>query len=78
MSRAQNSSVRGGSQSENLTFSALLCEQMSHEERQTKQKNQRHRNIAPLTLQLRSYKKKGRQKEKKKAKVKTWLRIARK
>ena len=42
-----------------LTFSALLCEQMlnKNERQTTKQKNQEHRNIAPLSLQLRSCKK---------------------
>ena len=39
-SRAQTPLVRGISQSENLTFSALLCEQKNEKERQTtKQKN---------------------------------------
>ena len=64
-SRAQMPLVRGKSRSENLTFSALLCEQMQNEERasddETK-KNQDHRNIATLSLQLRSYKKKKREK----------------
>ena len=62
-SRAQMPLVRGRSHSENLTFSALLCEQMSNEKRasddETK-KNQEHRNIATLSLQLRSYKKTAR------------------
>ena len=60
-SRAQMPLVREKkSHSENLTFSALRCEQMYSEKRasddETK-KNQEHRNIASLNLQLRSYKK---------------------
>ena len=59
-SRAQMPLVRGRSHSENLTFSALLCEQIKNEKRasdnETK-KNQEHRNITSLSLQLRSYKK---------------------
>ena len=59
-SRAQMPLVRRRSHSENLTFSALRCEQMSNEKRasddETK-KTQEHRNIATLSLQLRSYNK---------------------
>ena len=56
-SRAQMPLVRGRSHSENLTFSALLCEQMENEKRASddETKNQEHRNIATLSLQLRSY-----------------------
>ena len=62
-SRAQTPLVIERSHSENSNFSALLCEQMSNEkERQTtKQKSQEHRSIAPLSLQLRSYKNRNRQ-----------------
>ena len=63
-SRAQIPLVKGRSHSENLTFSALLCEQMQNEKRasddETKKK-QEHRNIATLSLQLRSYNKHSRQ-----------------
>ena len=59
--RAEKPLVRGKSHSENLTFSALLCEKnlkRKKKKRQTtKQKNQEHRSIAPLNLQLRSNKK---------------------
>ena len=58
-SRAQMPLVRGRSHSENLAFSALLCEQMKNEKRASDEtkKKQEHRNIATLSLQLRSYKK---------------------
>ena len=55
MLRAQMPLVRGRSHSEKLTFSALLVNKCkTKKERQTKQKKE-HRNIAPLSLQLRSY-----------------------
>ena len=57
-SSAQMPLVTGGRHSENLTFSALLCEQMENKKKRASddetKKNQEHRNIATLSLQLRS------------------------
>ena len=54
-SRAQMPLVRGRSHSKNLTFSALLCEQMQNEKKSVRRqykKHQEHRNIASLSLHL--------------------------
>ena len=57
-SRAQTALKRGRIHLENLTFSALLCKKNAKRKRASDggTKNQEHRNIAPLSLQLRSYK----------------------
>ena len=56
-SRAQKPLVRGRSNSEILTSTALLCEQKETERERQTTKKQGLRNIAPLSLQLRSVKK---------------------
>ena len=58
-SRAQMPLVRGRSHSENFIFSQLCCVNKceTKKERQTT-KQKEHRNIASLSLQLRSYNKK--------------------
>ena len=56
-SRAQKPLVRGRSHSTNFDFfSFAVWTNVKRKDRQTtKQKNQEHRNIAPLSLKLRSY-----------------------
>ena len=47
MSRAQMPLARGRSHSENLTFSALLCEQMASEKRASDDKTKKHSMTSP-------------------------------
>ena len=58
-SRAQIPLVRGRSHSENLTFFSFAVWTNVKRKKSVRQnkKNQEHRNIASLSLQLRSYKK---------------------
>ena len=46
-SRAQMPLVRGRSHSENLTFSALLCEQMYNEKRASDDETKKHSRTSP-------------------------------
>ena len=46
-SRAQMPSVRGRSHSENLTFSALLCEQIKNEKRASDDEMKKHSRTSP-------------------------------
>ena len=46
-SRAQMPLVRGRSHSENLTFSALLCEQMKNEKRVSDDETKKHSRTSP-------------------------------
>ena len=46
-SRAQMPLVRGRSHSENLTFSALLCEQIKNEKRASDDETKKHSRTSP-------------------------------